>query len=150
MITVTQLSALFGARMKARGRGAVLNVGSTAGMVPSPRLAAYGASKAYVNAFTFAFRAELAPFGVKLTCLAPGTTDSKFAQAAKIDIFSGKSSLKKMYSGKLTSAADVARAGYEGLRKGKSLVLVGKGARLASIVSRLVPASVLPTLIKNA
>ncbi len=46
---------LFGRLMKERRRGSILNVGSTAGMVPSTRMASYGASKSYVNTFTYAW-----------------------------------------------------------------------------------------------
>ena len=85
VITLTMTSMLFGGQMKERGHGAILNVGSTAGMVPSVRFASYGASKSYVNTFTYALAAELKPYGVTVTCLTPGATQTKFAQAGGID-----------------------------------------------------------------
>jgi len=57
IVTLTMTSTLFGRAMKSRGHGAILNVGSTAGMIPTPRIAAYGASKSYVNTFTYALAA---------------------------------------------------------------------------------------------
>lgn len=150
VLTLTKLSALFGARMKARGQGNILNVGSTAGMVPAQRFAIYGGSKAYVNFFTVALRTELSGTGVNVTLLTPGATDTKFAQAAQIDTFGGTSTLKTLFAtGGATSAAEVAGAGYRGMRKGKGHVLVGKGARLASLASHFLPLALAPSLSKN-
>src|SRR5262249_11015079 len=98
MITLTMTSMLFGRQMKERGHGAILNVGSTAGMIPSVRMASYCASKSYVNTFTYALAAELKPFGVTVTCLTPGATQTKFAQAGGIDTFTGKSLLNNMFA----------------------------------------------------
>lgn len=148
--TLTKTSMLFGAIMKERGHGAILNVGSTAGMVPSTRMAAYCASKSYVNTFTFALAAELKPYGVTVTCLAPGVTQTKFAQAGGIDDFTGKSMTHDMFAkNKAGSPADVARGGYDALMKGKRRALVGKGARLAGVLSRIVSQQHLPNLIRN-
>jgi short-subunit dehydrogenase len=150
VIGLTQLSSLFGQRMKARGRGNILNVGSTAGMVASGRFACYGGTKAYVNLFTAALRAELKPFGVNVTLLAPGATASKFAEAARIDGFSGKSMMRDLFAaGKAASPADVAKAGYQAMRRRKPHAIVGTGAGFARI-GRLLPQHVLPGLIKNA
>lgn len=146
--TVTGLSVLFGAKMRARGRGNILNVGSTAGMVPAGRFAIYGASKAYVNLFTVALRQELAEAGVNVTLLTPGATGTHFASTAGIDTFAGQSNLKTLFSkGQAADPADVARAGYEGMRRGKAHVLAGKGARLAALAARLVPLALMPRLI---
>jgi short-subunit dehydrogenase len=150
VMTVTALSSLFGARMRTRGRGNILNVGSTAGMVPAVRFAAYGATKAYVNAFTVALREEMRPHGVAVTCLAPGPVQTKFAEAAEIDRFDGTSMLKKWFaSGRGSTAEDVARAGYDGMRDGKAMVLAGTGSGLAALARHLVPQSLLPRLMKN-
>jgi len=148
--TLTMTSMLFGRRMKERGHGAILNVGSTAGMVPSVRMASYCASKSYVNTFTYALAAELRPYGVKVTCLTPGATQTKFAQAGGIDDFSGKSLLHNMFKkGKAGSPAQVARAGYDALAAGKRQALVGKGSTFAAVLSRAVSQKNLPRLIRN-
>jgi short-subunit dehydrogenase len=148
--TLTKLSILFGRQMKARGRGNILNVGSTAGMMPSARMAAYCATKSYVNTFSYALAAELEPFGVRVTCLTPGATATKFAQSGGIEAFKGQSMLKTMFeTGKAGSPVQVAEAGFAGLRAGKRHVLAGKGARIAALLSRLVHQSSIPGLFKN-
>jgi len=150
VITLTMSSMLFGRRMKQRGHGAILNVGSTAGMVPSVRFASYGASKSYVNTFTYALAAELKPHGVTVTCLTPGATQTKFAQAGGIDTFDGKSLLHNMFQkNKAGSPAEVARAGYDALASGRRQALVGKGAKFAAVLSRAVSQRNLPNLIRN-
>jgi uncharacterized protein len=150
VITLTMTSMLFGRQMKERGRGAILNVGSTAGMIPSVRMASYCGSKSYVNTFTYALAAELKPYGVTVTCLTPGATQTKFAQAGGIDSFAGKSLLHNMFEkNKAGSPAEVARSGYDALAAGKKQALVGKGSRFAATLSRLVSQKRLPTLVRN-
>ena len=57
--------------MKRAGRGAILNVASTAGLSPRPRLNWYNASKGWMITATKAMAVELAPAGVRVNALAP-------------------------------------------------------------------------------
>ncbi len=57
--------------MKARGAGVILNIASTAGISPRPRLAWYNASKGWAITATRAMAVELAPFGVRVNALCP-------------------------------------------------------------------------------
>ena len=57
--------------MKARGAGAILNIASTAGLSPRPRLAWYNASKGWMITATKAMAVELAPLGVRVNALCP-------------------------------------------------------------------------------
>ena len=145
--TLTGLSMRFGAQMKARGRGRILNVGSTAGMVPYPNMAAYCASKAYVNSFTLTLAAELRPHGVTVTLLAPGATRTRFAEAAGILDFAEKSRLKELFlAGQAGGPEAVALAGYRAMLAGRTCVVTGTLSRTAILVHRLLPQSVIPGL----
>jgi len=57
--------------MKARGSGAILNVASTAGVSPRPRLNWYNASKGWMITATKAMAVELAPHGVRVNAINP-------------------------------------------------------------------------------
>jgi len=57
--------------MKAMGRGAILNVASTAGVSPRPKLNWYNASKGWMITATRAMAVELAPFGVRVNAINP-------------------------------------------------------------------------------
>ncbi len=57
--------------MKARGQGAILNIASTAGLSPRPRLSWYNASKGWMVTATKAMAVELAPHGVRVNALCP-------------------------------------------------------------------------------
>ena len=67
-----------------RGRGAVMNVSSTAGLQATPGNATYGASKAFVATFGEAVAGELAGTGVTLTTVVPGFTRTEFHERAGI------------------------------------------------------------------
>ena len=58
-------------RMKAAGRGAILNIASTAGLSPRPRLNWYNASKGWMITATKTMAVELAPDGVRVNALCP-------------------------------------------------------------------------------
>src|SRR5918997_1070381 len=71
--------------MVARGRGAVLNVSSVAGLQATPGNATYGASKAFVASFGESVSGELAGTGVTLTTVLPGYTRTEFAERAGVE-----------------------------------------------------------------
>lgn len=57
--------------MKEAGRGAIVNIASTAGVSPRPRLNWYNASKGWLITATKAMAVELAPFGIRVNALNP-------------------------------------------------------------------------------
>jgi short chain dehydrogenase len=67
-----------GRKMRDRGAGRILITGSIAGFIPGAYQAVYNASKAFLDSFSFALRAELKERGVTVTCLMPGATETEF------------------------------------------------------------------------
>ncbi len=129
---LTHLTRLVLPGMIERGRGGVLNVASTAGFQAGPYMAVYYATKAYVISFSEALHDELAGRGVAVTCLCPGLTATEFAAAAKME----KSRMLKLPP---MTAAEVARIGYRGFRRGKLLVVTGWMNYLGTLGARYSP-----------
>ena len=69
--TVTRLCLLFGADMKGRGSGRILNMSSMAARIPAPGITIYSATKAYLKSFGVSLSYELAPYGVTVTTVCP-------------------------------------------------------------------------------
>ncbi|HZJ10186.1 MAG TPA: SDR family NAD(P)-dependent oxidoreductase, partial [Trueperaceae bacterium] len=69
--------------MRARGRGRIIAVGSTNGLLVTPFMGAYSAGKFALEAFSDALRLELLPFGVEVVLIQPGAMKTGFAAAAK-------------------------------------------------------------------
>ena len=63
-------------RFKTQKSGVILNMASTAGVSPRPRLAWYNASKGFVITATRAMAVELAPFGIRVVALNPVAGDT--------------------------------------------------------------------------
>ena len=119
----------------ARHRGGILNVASVAGVMPGPRSAVYYASKAFVLSFSEALQRELAPRGIRVTCLCPGPVPTEFQARA------GANGTPEAWA---TPAARVASAGYRGLMRGRKVVVPGLTNKLlATLVSRWVPRRIL-------
>lgn len=128
---LTDLSLRFSDQL-IRHRGGILNVASIASFLPGPGMAVYYASKAYVLSFSEALRRELAPHGVRVTALCPGTVPSEFQARAGF--------LPGVDSAILNvSPADVARAGYRGLMANKRAVLPGVGIKMVPFLLRFFP-----------
>jgi uncharacterized protein len=127
--SLTELSQALLPGMVKRGRGGILNVASTAAFQPGPLTAVYSASKGYVLSFTEALAEEVRGTGVTLTALCPGATVTGFASRAAMEgsrLFRAKG---------LLDAKSVAKAGYEGFRRGATVVIPGlKNAFLAHSV----------------
>ncbi|KAA1419016.1 SDR family NAD(P)-dependent oxidoreductase [Nocardioides humilatus] len=73
---LVQLCHAFAAPMVARGRGGIVIFGSGAGFAGVPKLATYGATKAFDMVFAEGLWAELAPHGVDVLGLVLGETDT--------------------------------------------------------------------------
>ena len=113
----TRLCKLFLPDFIKRGSGKVLNVSSTAATMPGPLQAVYYATKAYVTSFSNSLWRELQGTGVTVTCLMPGAMQTGFANA-------GGLSDTKLFSNAVAPDS-VAKAGYEGMLKGKLNVTAG-------------------------
>ncbi len=97
--------------------GRILNVSSTASLVPGPLQAVYFATKAYVTSFSNALAEELRDTNVTVTALLPGATESEFGRVAGMD--------KTSSFQKAAPARTVALDGYNGMLAGKLDVISG-------------------------
>lgn len=80
--TLVGTTARYLPAMRARGRGTIVNVASTAAFQPLPQMAVYGASKAFVLSFTEAVWAEERKHGIRVLAVCPGLTDTPFFELA--------------------------------------------------------------------
>jgi short-subunit dehydrogenase len=122
-----------GRDMRARAKGRILVTGSIAGYMPSTFLAVYGGTKAFVDYFCFALRNELKDTGVTVTCLMPGPTDTLFFERA--DMMDTKVGQQEK-----DDPLDVARAGYEAMKKGRADVVAGLKNKLMTTLGAVMPA----------
>jgi hypothetical protein len=137
---LTDLSLAFVESLQ-RHRGGLLNVASVAGFFPGPGSAVYYAGKAYVLSLSEALHAELAPLGVRVTCLCPGPVATEFQARAGI-------ADKEVAWPLAVSARQVAAEGYAGLMRGRRLVVPGAANRLVTgLVSRFVPRRILLAML---
>jgi short-subunit dehydrogenase len=125
-----------GRDMRAHRNGKVLIVGSIAGFVPGTYQAVYNATKAFLDSFSFALRAEIADSGVTVTCLMPGATETEFFERA--DMLD-----TKVGQGKKDDPADVAAIGFRAMMKGEGDVVSGWHNKLQSAIALVTPSSVL-------
>ena len=130
--------------MVARGRGRILNVGSTAGFPPGPYMAVYYASKAFVNSFSQALSSELEGTGVTVSVLCPGPVETRFQAQANME----GSRLMEMRAAVLP-AAEVAEQGYRGLLDGEAVVVPGLLNKLGVFGQRFMPRSAVAAMTRR-
>jgi len=144
---VVDLCTLAVPGMVDRGRGAVLNVASTAAFQPLPGQAGYGASKAFVLSYSHALRAELGGTGVTVAVLCPGPVRTEFAETAGFTREEAEGSLPSVM---WLAAAQVARAAVEGLDQGRGVIIPGLANRLGAQFAYAVPRRLLlPVLARR-
>jgi len=137
--TLTELCHLVLPGMSERGRGAILNVASTAAFQPGPNMAVYYATKAYVLSFTEALHHEMKGSGIKVSALCPGPTHSEFSDVAD----SHSPTLERMKM----PAAPVVEAGLAGLDANKAVVIPGFRNKIGAQASRLLTRAAMRRII---
>ena len=121
---MVRISRLVVPHMVERRRGWVMVVASTASFQPVPYLSTYAATKVFDRFFAQGLAAEVSRFGVKVTALCPGPTESEFF--------------------------DVARQGVEGMMRGKRTVIPYAGGRLSALLVRALPVSLITYVVERA
>lgn len=118
-------------KMQAAGQGMIVNVASSAGLLPGgPYMAAYYASKAYVTSLTRGVARELKEAGspVKVFALCPGPVNTNFNRNAEVD-----------FSLKSISAETCVAACVKGMKKGQTIIIPSLDMRAAYFGQRFLP-----------
>ena len=135
------LTKLFVKDMIEKDRGYILNVGSSAGLMPGGHLmAAYYASKAYVVSLTQSVAGELRARGskVSVSVLCPGPVDTEFNDVAGCS-----------FAVKAISAEECAEQALKGLFSRKTVIVPGANMKLSSAVSRIAPRKVVVNFTRS-
>jgi uncharacterized protein len=125
-----------GRDMRSCNQGRILITGSIAGFMPGTFSAVYNGTKAFIDSFSFALRAELKDTGVTVTCLMPGATETEFFERA------GMMDTKVGQDDK-DDPADVAKAGYEAMMRGDADVVSGWKNKVQTTIANVTPSGVL-------
>ena len=144
VVTPSLLCTLVARDMRMRRRGRILLMSSLSAWRAFPGIAYYGASKTYLRSFARALRSELAPYGVTVTCLAPGATDTGLYDPTVVPIERARR------FGVMMDAGKVADAGLRALFAGKAECVPGITNRLATILMVLVPQWVIDVVRRRA
>jgi uncharacterized protein len=132
--------------MVERGRGAVLNVASTAAFQPLPGQASYAAAKSFVLSYTLSLSGELSGTGVTATCLCPGPVKTGFAERAGFEDEDFDSSLPSVM---WVTSDVVARHAVKELDKGSLVAIPGLANQVGAKLSQVAPRRVLLEVLKR-
>jgi short-subunit dehydrogenase len=145
--TLTYLTYRILPSMRKSGCGAILNVSSSASLVPVPNLAVYAATKAYVTSFSEALRAELRNANISVTALCPGPVPTEFSDVAsrKAQV-NAASPTQDLFS---VPVQEVVRRALDAVSRDKARVIPGTLMHLAMTIIVFLP-MYLKRLILNA
>ena len=125
-----------GREMAGRGHGRILITGSIAGFMPGTYQAVYNGTKAFIDMFAYALRAEVQGRGVTVTCLMPGPTETEFFERA--DLMD-----TKVGQAKKDDPAEVAENGFKAMMAGDSGVVSGWQNKLQVALAKILPETVM-------
>ncbi len=117
VVVLTALTHHFLQDFIKRNSGRILNVSSTASLMPGPLQAVYFATKAYVTSFSNALSEELSETKITVTTLMPGATETGFGAKSGMD--------KTELFATTADARTVAQDGYNAMLNGELEVISG-------------------------
>ena len=144
VVTPSLLCTHFARDMRARRRGRIMLTSSISAWRAFPGIAYYGGTKTYLRSFAAALRSELAPYGVTVTCLAPGATDTGLYDPTVVDMDRARR------FGVMMDPRRVAEAGLAAMFAGKAECVPGVFNRMATLAMRLVPQRLIDVVRRRA
>jgi uncharacterized protein len=143
-VALLDIQERYRAAMVDRGRGAVINIASTAAFQPLPGTATYAATKAFVLSLSEAAHEELRGSGVTVTAVCPGPVKTEFMEVAGLD------AAQDTVPGLLwTSAEEVAKAAVDAADKGKRAIVPGLINRAGAITGQHAPRTLALPIVKR-
>ena len=136
VMAVLELTHAALAAMLPRGRGDVLNVSSVAAFTPGARDGVYGASKAWVVAFSEALHAQHQRFGVRVSVLCPGFVHTEFHDRAGLD-------MSRIPERMWLDVDRVVEVGLRDLRAGRAISVPGAQWKVIVALGRHAPRGLL-------
>ncbi|MFQ5411142.1 MAG: SDR family NAD(P)-dependent oxidoreductase [Phycisphaerae bacterium] len=133
MGAVVRLTHLVLPAMCDRGTGAIMNIASTAAYQPTPYMAVYGATKAFVLSFSMAIWEEARRRGVGVTCVCPGPVRTEFFDHG------GFESRKAAFSRTGHDSEVIAELAYRQLARGRAAYVPGLLNRIGAVLTRFAP-----------
>jgi len=138
---MVRLTRLFLPSMVERRHGWILVLASTASFQPVPYLSTYAATKAFDRFFALGLAAEVARFGVKVTALCPGPTESEFFDIAHAQAFKTRG---------MQPAPDVARLALAALARGQRTIIPYFGGRFTAFLVRFLPVGLITHFVEKS
>ena len=143
VITLVTLTKRYLREMVNRGSGKILQVSSVAAFLPHPLLAVYAATKSFVLSFSESLQNEIKETPISITILCPPPTETNFFEVANME------NSKIANSSQVQAADEVAKAGYEGLKKGDKRVLPTFVAKMYAAQGITLPDSVNAAIVHS-
>lgn len=147
LLSVVRGCRAYAPQMIARGSGQIVNTASFAGLASAPGIMSYGVSKASVVALSEQLRAELQPYGVRVSVLCPA-----FFQTRLLENWSGNPRMKgfaaKMMESSRDSLDQVADRAFAAVERGRFLVLPTKNEPMRWRLKRWLPNLYFTQLLK--
>ncbi len=137
---MVRLARLFVPRMVERRRGWVLITASTASFQPVPYISTYAATKVFDRFFALGLAEEVGRYGVKVTALCPGPTESEFFEVARAGAFKRR----------VQSAEEVARLGIKALARGQRTIIPHRSGRATAFAVRFLPVRWITGFVERA
>jgi hypothetical protein len=138
---MVRLTRLFVPHMVERRSGWILILASTASFQPVPYINTYAATKAFGRFFALGLAAEVARFGVKVTALCPGPTESEFFDVANAGAFKSRG---------VQSAEDVARIAIAALARGQRTIIPYFSGWFNALLVRFLPVGLITYFVEKA
>jgi len=146
--------------MRAQGHGRIINMSSALGYVPAPFSAHYAATKFALEGYSESLDHEVRAFNIRVSLIEPGTVKGNFDQSALepdrkiVDYDAGRAWVHGFFEKALETAVtpeEVADAVVLAATKPHQRLRypVGKVAKQASLLRRLVPARIFDKLLRQ-
>ena len=124
---------------KHQSYGHIVNVASMAGLIHSPEMSSYNATKAAVVALSETLRGELKPYGIDVTVVCPGFFQTNLAESTRSPDSGAKGRVAKMLTTSKISADDIADMIFLAIAEKKYLVLPHASYRRMWYLKRFLP-----------